>query len=339
MNDNDCSADIRRYHDNYVRLSPETKKQLREHRNANRDRLKANLEDNGDPAPLRFQKQGSYAMKTTVQHPANDYDIDDGIIFEKVDLVGDRGAEMTALASRQMVGKALQDNRFLRSPEVLKNCIRVYYNEGHCVDVPVYRESGPEGGRVRELASADWKKSDPVAINNWFEGRVKVKKHADDDDDTQFRRMIRLLKRYCTSRDSWTLPSGFILTILVDEVHDTFNAREDLAFYHMLVAVKNRLERNLVVRNPVDYAETLTKEHPDSRMESLKEKLADAITDLAITLDTRASRRDVLKAWKKVFNTDDIDPDASAKNETSRLAVSSSMPTAPVRKEGGGRFG
>jgi len=81
MNDNNCSADIRRYHDTYVKLSPETRKQLRGHRNANRDRLKDSLKEEEGPTPLRFQKQGSYAMHTTVQHPNNDYDIDDGVIL------------------------------------------------------------------------------------------------------------------------------------------------------------------------------------------------------------------------------------------------------------------
>jgi len=340
MNDNNCSADIRRYHDNYVKLSPETRKQLRGHRNANRDRLKDSLKEDDGPTPLRFQKQGSYAMHTTVQHPNNDYDIDDGVVFAKEDLVGVRGGHMSPLEARKMVGEALQDDRFTKKPEVLKNCVRVYYNEGYCVDVPVYRESGPEGAELVELASAEWKKSDPAEINAWFESRAKAKSHADDDqDDTQFRRLIRLLKRYCTSRDSWNLPSGFILTILVDEVYNLYEAREDHAFYNLLVAVKSRLALNLEVRNPKDWAEVLTKGNPDPKMVDLKEKLTDAIADLGIIWNPKATRSQVLKAWGKVFNSDDIDPDAVKWEQTARASVVSTVPTEPVRKEGGGRFG
>ena len=85
--------------------------------------------------------------------------------------------------------------------------------------------------------------------------------------------------------------------------------------------------------------EILTKENPDPKMVDLKEKLADAIADLSIILDAKATRSQVLKAWGKVFNTDDIDLDAAAQNESARAYVVSSIPSEPVRKEGGGRFG
>jgi hypothetical protein len=39
-------------------------------------------------------------MKTMTQHLAKDYDIDDGVYFSKEVLVGDRGAEMSALQAR-----------------------------------------------------------------------------------------------------------------------------------------------------------------------------------------------------------------------------------------------
>ena len=61
----DCAKDIRDYHDDAVKLPEGTRSKLRENRNANRDRLKDNLKDKKKPAPLRFQKQGSYAMRTT----------------------------------------------------------------------------------------------------------------------------------------------------------------------------------------------------------------------------------------------------------------------------------
>ena len=76
---------------------------MRKRRNANRDRLKKGLKTNEKPASREFVTQGSYAMKTMVQHPDSDYDIDDGVYFCKEDLVGDRGAELSGLQARQMV--------------------------------------------------------------------------------------------------------------------------------------------------------------------------------------------------------------------------------------------
>ena len=51
--------------------------------------MRKGLEDAEKPAPIEFVKQGSYAMKTMVQDPDNDYDIDDGVYFEKDKLVGE----------------------------------------------------------------------------------------------------------------------------------------------------------------------------------------------------------------------------------------------------------
>ena len=79
------------------------------------------------PRLVEFVKQGSYAMKTMVRDPDNDYDIDDGVYFHKEDLVGPRGAEMTSLQARQMVRDAVDDGRFKRAPEVCSNCVRVFY--------------------------------------------------------------------------------------------------------------------------------------------------------------------------------------------------------------------
>src|SRR5262249_36820625 len=71
-----------------------------------------------------------------------DYDIDDGVYFDKGVLVGDRGAEMSALQARQMVRDALDDGSFKTPPEVRTNCVRVYYEAGFawtCQSIAVLR--------------------------------------------------------------------------------------------------------------------------------------------------------------------------------------------------------
>jgi hypothetical protein len=119
-------------------------------------------------------------MHTMVQDPDTDYDIDDGVYFRKEKLVGANGGEMSALAVRQMVCQALQDDRFNTPPKVLKNCVRVYYNEGFHVDVPAYRRietKDPWTGKVTctyELASSDWKGSDPREVTRWSSARTST---------------------------------------------------------------------------------------------------------------------------------------------------------------------
>lgn len=135
----DCSKDVRAYHDQDVTLPKSEQDAMRDRRESNRTRLRNGLASAGKPAPIEFVSQGSYAMKTMVRDPDNDYDIDDGVYFRKEDLVGDRGAEMTSLQARQMVRDAVDDGKFKKPPEVRSNCVRVFYEKGYHVDLPVYR--------------------------------------------------------------------------------------------------------------------------------------------------------------------------------------------------------
>src|SRR5262245_33814270 len=158
-----CHDDALAHHDDEVTLPQSDRTAMRDRRNANRDRLKRGLKDSGKPMPIEFKAQGSYAMKTMTQHPANDYDIDDGVYFESSDLVGPKGGAMSALEARQMVRDAVDDGCFKTKPEVRSNCVRVVYDAGYHVDIPVYRRVATKDvfGRETahfELASSEWKR-------------------------------------------------------------------------------------------------------------------------------------------------------------------------------------
>ena len=159
----DCADDITAYHNQKVTLPQEDRTAMRDRRNANRDRLKEGLEEKNDPQPFAFHKQGSYAMLTMVQHDDNAYDIDDGVYFNKEDLVGDRGGEMSALDARKMVRDAVDDGSFKTAPEVRENCVRVLYAAGYHVDMPVYRKRIEKklwglDEEIFEIAGSDWKR-------------------------------------------------------------------------------------------------------------------------------------------------------------------------------------
>ena len=158
-------------------------------------------------------------MKTMIRDPANDYDIDDGVYFRKEDLVGGRGAEMTSLQARQMVRDAVDYGRFKQAPEVRSNCVRVFYEAGYHVDLPVYRRvetSTIFGDDVRyELAaSTGWKSSDARNVSDWYENERDR-----SADGQQLRRINRDLKKYARSRHSWRagMLSGFGISVLLVE--------------------------------------------------------------------------------------------------------------------------
>jgi len=300
----DCAKDVRAYHDQEVTLPKTEQDAMRDRRNSNRTRLRNGLAAAGKPAPLEFVKQGSYAMKTMVCDPDNDYDIDDGIYFRKQDLVGERGAEMTSLQARQMVRDAINDGKFKRAPEVRPNCVRVFYEKGYHVDLPVYRRvvtSTVFGDEIHyELAaSSGWKRSDARDVTDWYE-----KERAKSADGVQLRRINRDLKKYARSRQSWRggILSGFGISVLVTERFRQ-KEREDRALYDTMVAIRDRLNWNLQVAHPITPGDYITSGPDDARARCFRDKLTEAIDTLQPLFEADCTRERALKCWDKVFAT------------------------------------
>ncbi len=78
-----CSEDLLAYHNDRITLPLADQREMSDRRNSNRDRVRRDLRDESKPSVREFKSQGSYAMRTMTQHPENDYDIDDGVYFEK----------------------------------------------------------------------------------------------------------------------------------------------------------------------------------------------------------------------------------------------------------------
>ncbi len=354
-----CAEDVLAYHDDEVTLPTAQQTTMRDHRDANRDRLKKGLKDQGKPAVREFRSQGSYAMKTMVQHPENDYDIDDGVYFDKEVLVGERGAEMTALQARQMVRDAIDDGSFKTPPEVRKNCVRVYYASGYHVDLPVYRRVTTKdifGNETyhHELASSEWKRSDARDVTTWYEGE-NDRQSPDDSNGRQLRRITRDVKKYARSRSSWgsQVLSGFGITKLITECYRGNAEREDQALYDTMKAMRDRLNYNLVVKDPVTPGDTITKGNDDPKARFLRERLSEAIINLAPLFEHDCTRAKALDCWDRVYNTEFFSDRLEPLEETAKEAVASpavfssglltksaaaSAAQSAVRKEGGGRY-
>jgi hypothetical protein len=331
-----------------VALTNATKSDMRNRRRSCEERLERGLERNKKPNVDRYVKQGSYAMHTMVQSNFITSDIDNGVVFHEDKLVGERGGKFTAYDAKCMVRDALNyDNAFERAPEVLKNCVRVYYKDGFTIDMPVYRETGEGESAKYELAAADWKHSDPEAVTEWFQRNV-TSKSPDAVDGCQMRRMVRLLKSWSKSRSSWALPSGFVLSILTNEVYPQggYRDREDHALFQTVQAMRNRLRYDLTVNRPVPQYEAVTKTMSDTNMVNLREKLDEAVDRLAPLNDGMATDLEVLKALKWFFCTEFFDveieelEEAEKEKSTARfVSTESRQPAGPVVKSGGeGRY-
>lgn len=299
--------EIQSYHNKEVTLPRSERDEMQKHRKVNRKRLQDGLKCDDKPQPIIFRSQGSYAHRTVIQHRNKDYDIDDGVYFSRDSLKNKKGRDKSARDTKEMVRKALHRKRFKYPPKVRTNCVRMRYEAGYHVDIPVYREIKTRGGESRyEIASTDWKKSDPVGVNRWFEKKSK-RRGSGEENGQQLRRLIRLLKAFTRSRKKWRnqIASGFMITTLIVEgCYRSHPTRDDKALYHTMVAMRDRLASNLEIKHPTMKGEKLTSSPNDPKTGFLRKQLNQAIKDLAILFNSNCDRRQVLKAWDKVFNTD-----------------------------------
>lgn len=313
----DYSERIAAFRDQKVRLSSEFVEKLLARRKSNRDRLISRLPDFIDGVTIgesSFRPQGSFAMQTVIQtrFVYEEYDIDDGLVLWKHQLVDEEGVELTARQVKEKVRDALKDNRFKRQPEIHSNCVRVFYaeedEERHHVDFPVYRRYiDSNGNKIRELAGENgWIDSDPTQVNTWFDSEIQTRNQATAGRGTQMRHLIQLLKRFCRSRNNWDLPNGMKLTMLVAECQPTYNSRIDVAFRELLKSVKDRLLWNKVIRNLAHPNKpAITRTGSDQNVIDLETRLGEALDQLA-TLDREESNNveSARKVWDWIFKSD-----------------------------------
>lgn len=300
-----CHRDLKAFFDDEVCLRPAELNALREKReNIRRSLRRAFAADDDLPRPIGFHIQGSFAMRTMVRFDV-DYDLDDGVYFDAGDLVGPRGAPMSPVDVRHMVCDALQGFNWADPPDVLKNCVRVWYAKGFHVDLPIYRrrhEARRHSGLIHirdryELAGPAWKPSEPRAVTEWF--RATNAKLSPDGD--QFRRVVCFLKAIARSRDSWKVlhPTGFVIAKLASETYAAARGRDDVALRRTMQRLVARLDRDLSVKHPILGDEISSR--GERRAERFGEKLAEMLEWMEILDDPKCRRDDALGAWDFVF--------------------------------------
>lgn len=340
----DANHQLRNFHEERVFVNEAGLETPRQRREANRNRLKSGLEAANEPKPLEFVPQGSYAMRTMVQSETTTADIDDGAVFDRDALKGDRDEHRTPREAKEMVCKALSaQGEFTTPPEVRRHCVRVFYNDGFYVDVPVYRtyeEGGPP--KKKELAAVDeWKGSVPEDVTNWFADQV-AKKSPETEGSKQMRRIVRLMKAWARSRATWNNPTGFVITVLVDEAYPTkqWLNRDDQALLALMRDIQSRISINERVYRPVAPYEEITSDQTLNRIRFMRVALPSAIAELSKLERADCDELMALKALKQVFNTDFWD-DRIAElqdgggDDGGGSGKAKALPAAPVIKKGG----
>jgi hypothetical protein len=312
----DYSQSIGAFRDKRVRLTSSFADKLLDHRKANRDRLIERLPRYIEGLTIgesSFRPQGSFAMQTVIQtrFVHEEYDIDDGLVLWKHQLIDAHGGELTAGQVKEIVRETLKDKRFNRQPRICSNCVRVFYadedEEKHHVDFPLYRRYYANGEKVRELASENgWVASDPTEVNKWFDDEIEARNKAIAGWGAQLRHLIQLLKRFCRSRSEWDLPNGMKLTMLVAECQPIYRDRIDVGFRELLQNVRHRLFWNKIIQNLAHPDKpAITRTANDQNVVDLETRLGEALEQLANldkpgedNVDSARSR------WDWIFRSD-----------------------------------
>jgi hypothetical protein len=299
------------FHKEKVKLPESEKSRLRGFKAINITRLKngiseINEEKNKTYTIVDDREQGSVAMSTLVQNDYNDFDIDVAVIFDKEGLLS------SAYDTRKMVEDALRRKctGFKKEPTARTNAVTVWYQEGYHIDFAIYRRSKDAFENfVYEHAGAEWTKRNPSDITDWFNKQVNEKSPKKENgakvENGQMRRMVRLLKMFCRSRSSWSLPGGLILSKLVDECYVPNPERDDKAFYDTIKAIHDRLLLYVDVYNPVDSSQSLTsKEKHKNKVRRLRDRLGEKLSCLDVLFKDDCTEEKAMKAWKDFFNHD-----------------------------------
>ncbi|MEY8354937.1 nucleotidyltransferase [Lachnospiraceae bacterium 54-53] len=299
----DCSKDFNKFYRTEVVLPATEQSELREKRRLNIKRLRDGLLEYNDEKGKDYKVaeeriQGSMAMHTTVQNDKNDYDIDVGIVFESDNLDG-----LGPLATRNMVADALKrkTKQFAEDPDVKTSCVRLKYaSTGYHVDFAIfkrYKEDLDDKDYTYEHSGAEWSVRHLKALEEWFNVEIK-------DKGDNLRKIIRLSKMFCKSRESWkNMPSGLIQTVLCDEKIATDYSRIDELFYHTMQAVVERINSSTEVEAPVDNGRALvTRDIDRQRMNNWKNRLESKLKELSILFESDCTYSKAVKAWGKFFN-------------------------------------
>lgn len=299
----DLSSKFASFYNDSVVLSQAKQTNLHSKKDLNIQRLKDGLkeyneENNTSYSVAETCVQGSVAMSTVVQNEDGDYDIDVAVVFDKSTL-GDKGAQ----ATRNMVANALQrkTKQFNAEPEVKTSCVRIKYSDGYHIDFAIYRRHYDiENKRwIYEHAGTTWTERELKDLTKWFTEQNKA-------SNGNLRKVVRLSKMFCKSRDTWkNMPSGLLQTVLCDEkLQDSYDRIDEL-FYYTMKEIVVRLETDVSVAAPVDNGRDLTPRQIDTqKMTNWKNRLKSKLEDLDVLFKSDCTKEDALQAWYGFFNHD-----------------------------------
>lgn len=278
-----------------ISLDDAKKESLKISRNNLREHLKKEFLEKKRP-PIKFQMQGSFVMKTTVNPLNGDYDIDDGLYFKP-----QLGMRPTPETVHQWVADSAATYLTVDPPVDKKRCVRVPFKAGYHIDIPIYdlvNENNDDDPKPYLAVKGEgWVFSDPRKLTRWFNDEVG--KH---NNNGQLRRVVRYLKAWADFENQSSrpkIPCGLILTILAaKEFQDDYKDNDDEAFANTVSVIRERLLGNDSIPNPVDEEEDLIDRISEAQFGNFLERLRVLVESADTAIDYQ-SKEEAAKEWRK----------------------------------------
>jgi hypothetical protein len=278
-----------------ITLDGTKKESLKTSRNKLREHLKKDFSEKNRPT-IKFQMQGSFVMKTTVNPLNGDYDIDDGLYFKPQ--LENRPTPETV---HQWVTDAAATYPTSSPPIDKKKCVRVPFKAGYHIDIPIYDLIKEDVNDTLKpylaIKGDDWIFSDPRKLASWFDDEV-----GKYSNKGQLRRVVRYLKSWADFENQSSrskIPAGLILTILAaEEFQDDYGNNDDEAFGNTVSAIRERLLLDDSITNPVDENENLRLRISDAQFDNFLNRLG-VLVESADTAIDHLSKEEAAKEWKK----------------------------------------
>lgn len=196
----DIQKQFEEFHDEIKLKRFKENKELREKRDIIKDKIKNGVkkefeEMEKDVPSLEFIDQGSYAIDLGIKPEDNDYDIDEGVIFDLY-----KEDYKDSLELKKLIRDILKNHT--NTPPKIKNpCVTVTYSlddePAYHVDLPVYIKSKYDNDLYlawgKEFSSDDnkyWDIADPEGLNDHISDSFT------GDAKKQFKRIVRYMKKW-----------------------------------------------------------------------------------------------------------------------------------------------
>jgi len=256
-----------------------------------------------------FYIQGSYKLKTMIRTKEDTCDMDDGVYFKK------NPDNVTGTTLQQWVKNAVEGTTNA-TPVHKKKCIRVSYQAGYNIDIPVFVfDENIEEHPNLAVKNSDFQKDDPKEFVDYF------LQHKTE----QMVRVVKYLKSWCDYKRQ-EMPSGLVMTVLALN-HYQENSRDDISLKFTLIEIEKALKYIFECIMPTTPHDDLFVNYSETKKSNFMTNLSSFIEDARKAID----EKNMLKAsnlWKKHLGDrfpegDDVDEEFSSRSKLESIIGSS----------------